>query len=123
MWTALVVHQTFAIERLTRDKLSVIEALQGQGVTDSGDAEIPVTAYCRASSHDQKQKGDLERQFGRVTTHCVSQGYKMVAVLEELVEDILSLMASFSARTLRDGKRSAENRKKAKEAAVGEAAK
>jgi predicted site-specific integrase-resolvase len=33
---------------------------------------------------------------------------------EELVEDILSLMASFSARIY--GKRSAENRKRAKEA-------
>ena len=40
---------------------------------------------------------------------------------EELVEDILSLMASFSARIY--GKRSAENRKRAKEAAVMEVAK
>jgi len=43
---------------------------------------------------------------------------------EELVEDILSLMASFSARIY--GKRSAENRKRAREvesAKVGEAAK
>lgn len=42
---------------------------------------------------------------------------------EELVEDILSLMASFSARIY--GKRSAENRRRqrAKEAAVGEVAK
>ena len=36
---------------------------------------------------------------------------------EELVEDILSLMASFSARIY--GKRSAENRKRAKEADAG----
>ena len=173
-----------------RYKLSVIEALQGQGVTDESDAEVRAAAYCRVSSHDQNAKGDLERQVGRVTTHCVSQEYKLVAVLEdvgsgmsenrprlrklfklindhkidrgvvehkdrlsrfgfglleayfnshgveiewtdevlgksyeeELVEDILSLMASFSARIY--GKRSAENRKRAKaEAAVGEAAK
>lgn len=40
---------------------------------------------------------------------------------EELVEDILSLMASFSARIY--GKRSAENRKRAKADAEREAAK
>lgn len=142
--------------------------------------EIRVAVYCRVSSHDQKQKGDLERQVGRVTTHCINKGYNLTALLEdvgsgmsdnrpklrklfdlvnhhkidrvvvehkdrlsrfgfglleayfnshgveiegvsetlgksyeeELVGDILSLMASFSARIY--GKRSAENRKKAK---------
>jgi len=175
----LVAERTLGNHR--RYKLSVIEALQGQGVTDDGDAEARAAAYCRVSSHDQKAKGDLERQVGRVTTHCVKQGYTLVAVLEdvgsgmsenrprfrklfklinehkidrvvvehkdrlsrfgfglleayfnshgveiewvnetlgksyeeELVEDILSLMASFSARIY--GKRSAENRKRAKE--------
>jgi len=174
----LVAERTLGNHR--RYKLSVIEALQGQGVTDDGDAEVRAAAYCRVSSHDQKTKGDLERQVGRVTTHCVKQGYTLVAVLEdvgsgmsenrprlrklfklindhkidrvvvehkdrlsrfgfglleayfnshgveiewtdevlgksyeeELVEDTLSLMASFSARIY--GKRSADNRKRAK---------
>jgi putative resolvase len=178
----LVAERTLGNHR--RYKLSVVEALQGQGVTEGGEAEVRAAAYCRVSSHDQKAKGDLERQVGRVTTHCVEQGYKLVAVLEdvgsgmsenrprlrklfklindhkidrvvvehkdrlsrfgfglleayfnshgvgiewtdevlgksydaerELVEDILSLMASFSARIY--GKRSAENRKRAKKA-------
>jgi putative resolvase len=177
----LVAERTLGNHR--RYKLSVVEALQGQGVTEGDDAaEVRAAAYCRVSSHDQKTKGDLERQVGRVTTHCVKQGYKLVAVLEdvgsgmsenrprlrklfklinehkidrvvvehkdrlsrfgfglleayfnshgveiewtdevlgksyeeELVEDILSLMASFSARIY--GKRSAENRKRAKKA-------
>lgn len=175
----LVAERTLGNHR--RYKLSVIEALQGQDGSDDETAEIRAAVYCRVSSHDQKQKGDLERQVGRVTTHCVEQGYKTVAVLEdvgsgmsenrprlrklfklvnehkidrvvvehkdrlsrfgfvlleayfnshgveiewtdevlgksyeeELVEDILSLMASFSARIY--GKRSAENRKRAKE--------
>lgn len=174
----LVAERTLGNHR--RYKLSAIEILQGQGITDKSGVEVRAVAYCRVSSHDQKQKGDLERQVGRVSTHCVSQGYKMIAVLEdvgsgmsenrprlrklfklvndheidrvvvehkdrlsrfgfglleayfnshgveiewvsetlgksyeeELVEDILSLMASFSARIY--GKRSAENRKKAK---------
>lgn len=175
----LVAERTLGNHR--RYKLSVIEALQGQDGSEDESSEVRAAVYCRVSSHDQKQKGDLERQVGRVTTHCVEQGYKMVAVLEdvgsgmsenrprlrklfglvndhkidrvvvehkdrlsrfgfglleayfnshgveiewtdemlgksyeeELVEDILSLMASFSARIY--GKRSAENRKRAKE--------
>jgi len=173
-----------------RFPLSGVQEMLGGPKAPEGDdaAEVRAAAYCRVSSHDQKAKGDLERQVGRVTTHCVSQGYKLVAVLEdvgsgmsenrprlrklfklindheidrvvvehkdrlsrfggglleayfnshgveiewvqetlgksyqeELVEDILSLMATFSARIY--GKRSAENRKRAKEA-VGEAAK
>lgn len=175
----LVAERTLGNHR--RYKLSAIETLQGQGITDESDTEVRAVAYCRVSSHDQKAKGDLERQVGRVTTHCVKQGYTLVAVLEdvgsgmsenrprlrklfklvndheinrvvvehkdrlsrfggglleayfnshgveiewisetlgksyeeELVEDILSLMASSSVRIY--GKRSAENRKKAKE--------
>lgn len=139
---------------------------------------LPVLVYCRVSSHDQKQKGDLERQQGRVLNYCASKGYKVeysfaevgsgmsdtraklneifklirerkiskvivehqdrltrfnyeifkaffnshhveIEYIEqtlpktyeaELVEDMLSLMASFSARIY--GKRSGERRKK-----------
>jgi putative resolvase len=167
-----------------RFPLSGVEEMLGgpKAPPEDESTEARAAVYCRVSSHDQKQKGDLERQVGRVTTHCVSQGYKMIAVLEdvgsgmsenrprlrklfklvndhkidrvvvehkdrlsrfgfglleayfnshgveiewtdevlgksyeeELVEDILSLMASFSARIY--GKRSAENRKRKKEA-------
>lgn len=38
---------------------------------------LPVAVYCRVSSNDQKQKGDLERQKGRVLDYCVKQGYKV----------------------------------------------
>jgi putative resolvase len=140
--------------------------------------ELPVCTYCRVSSHDQKQKGDLERQEGRVLSYCIDKGYsigysfaevgsgmsdtraKLLKVFKlatekkiskliiehqdrlcrfnfeifklfleshgvqveymgetlpktyeaELVEDMLSLMSSFSARIY--GKRSAERRKK-----------
>ena len=41
-------------------------------------------AYCRVSSHDQKQKGDLERQSDRVVAHVARQGYKLVDALEEV---------------------------------------
>ena len=63
----LVAERTLGNHR--RYKLSVIEALQGQGITDitdEGDSEVRASAYCRVSSHDQEKKGDLERQVGRV---------------------------------------------------------
>jgi putative resolvase len=166
-----------------RYPLSGVKAILGERQSETPkNATIRVAIYCRVSSHEQKQKGDLERQVGRVTTHCVGKTHRIVEVLEEvgsgmsdsrpklqklfrlvndheidrvvvehkdrltrfnfgfieayfrshgveiewvsevlgksyedeLVEDILSLMASFSARIY--GKRSAENRKKARAA-------
>ena len=146
------------------------------------DDKVNVAVYCRVSSQDQKTKGDLERQSGRVLEYCVKQGYHVVesfsevgsgmhdrrpklrklfklvesgkiqkVVVEhkdrlcrfmyhflveyfeshnveiehieevlsksyenELVEDILSLMSSFSSKIY--GLRSAENRRKKKQA-------
>ncbi|MFM5980691.1 MAG: recombinase family protein [Sphaerospermopsis kisseleviana] len=40
-------------------------------------AKLPVCTYCRVSSHEQKQKGDLERQEGRVLSYCIDKGYKV----------------------------------------------
>ena len=39
---------------------------------DRGDADVPagVAVYCRVSSHEQKAKGDLERQVATATRHC-----------------------------------------------------
>lgn len=46
--------------------------------------ELPVCVYCRVSSHDQKQKGDLERQQGRVLNYCANKGYKVEYSLAEV---------------------------------------
>lgn len=43
-----------------------------------------VALYCRVSSHEQKQKGDLDRQVGRLTTEAVNRGYNIVAVFDEV---------------------------------------
>jgi excisionase family DNA binding protein len=40
--------------------------------------------YGRVSSHDQKKKGDLERQVGRVSTHCAEQGYLVIKILQDV---------------------------------------
>jgi putative resolvase len=43
-----------------------------------------VAIYCRVISHEQKQKGDLERQVGRMTTEALKRGYSIVAVFDEV---------------------------------------
>lgn len=43
-----------------------------------------VGIYCRVSSHEQKQKGDLERQVGRMTTEALKRGYSIVSVFDEV---------------------------------------
>lgn len=43
-----------------------------------------VAIYCRVSSHEQKQKGDLDRQIGRMSVHCASKGYTVVEILDDV---------------------------------------
>ena len=166
-----------------RYKIEDIEQLLNVASEENvSDDKVNVAVYCRVSSQDQKTKGDLERQSGRVLEYCVKQGYHVVesfsevgsgmhdrrpklrklfklvesgkiqkVVVEhkdrlcrfmyyflveyfeshnveiehveevlsksyekELVEDILSLMSSFSSKIY--GRRSAENRRKKKQA-------
>ncbi len=58
-----------------------LDALVGNAIAAT---ESRVVIYCRVSSHDQKKSGDLERQVGRVSTHCAEKGYKVVEVLQEV---------------------------------------
>lgn len=69
--------------------LSDIKALQGiQGASLGNQSEIDtenkVAVYCRVSSHEQKQKGDLERQKGRLLEYCVKKRYEVEHILEEV---------------------------------------
>lgn len=164
-----------------RYRQSEIEKLQGLVAEESNLNSVCV--YCRVSSQDQKQKGDIDRQKARLHEYCAEKEYKVDSVLvdvcsgmkanrprlkqlfklvserninrvvveykdrltrfcfevfeaffnshgveiecveevfpksfeNELVEDMLSLLSSFSSKIY--GKRSAENRRKKKEAA------
>lgn len=65
-----------------RYKLSDIQKFQG-----TYKEEVVVNAvavYCRVSSHDQKTKGDLDRQKGRVLEYCVKQKYKTEYCFDEV---------------------------------------
>ena len=153
-----------------------------QGLESEEENPDRVCVYCRVSSQDQKQKGDLDRQKARLLEYCVEKKYEVEEILvdvcsgmkakrpklkqlfklvserkinrvvieykyrlarfmfeifeeffnshgveiecveqvfpksfeNELVSDMLSLLSSFSSKIY--GKRSAENRRKKKEA-------
>jgi putative resolvase len=57
------------IERLTG---STREEVDDGGVGSPGDDRVAV--YCRVSSHEQKAKGDLDRQVQVAVEHCTASG-------------------------------------------------
>jgi len=163
-----------------RYKESDIKQMLNEIIIEAPKNQCRVASYARVSSHEQKQKGDLERQHNRLVEHCAKKGYLLhksysevgsgmsdnrskllqlfkliesrevnkvivenkdrltrfqfqffvcyfqshgveIEVVEqkdmntyeqELVDDIMSLMASFSGKLY--GQRSAERRKKKK---------
>ncbi|WP_446374668.1 recombinase family protein [Coleofasciculus sp. D1-CHI-01] len=44
--------------------------------------------YVRVSSHDQKSKGDLDRQKTRILEYCVNRKYNVDHILVEVVKNI-----------------------------------
>ena len=65
-----------------RYKMSDIEAFCGEIKEKTEETgEVRVATYARVSSHEQKAKGDLERQNGRVLAYCV---YKVIKSYEEV---------------------------------------
>jgi putative resolvase len=67
--------------------MSDIKRLQGiseEQIGELKEGSKKVAVYCRVSSHEQKQKGDLERQKGRLLEYCVKHKYEVEYILEEV---------------------------------------
>lgn len=67
--------------------LSDIKKLQGiqvEPTPDNAELSKQVAVYARVSSHEQKQKGDLERQKGRLLEYCVKKKYEVRHIFEEV---------------------------------------
>jgi putative resolvase len=66
--------------------LSDIKRLQG--IPDNGlvidKVSNKVAVYCRVSSHEQKQKGDLDRQKGRLLEYCIKNKYEVEQIFDEV---------------------------------------
>ena len=58
-----------------RISLAIIECHPAREA-DGSHADVPagVAVYCRVSSHEQKAKGDLDRQVATATRHCTKTG-------------------------------------------------
>ena len=68
-----------------RYRISDIDKMKGEYVDGKKkDAKVRVCIYARVSSHEQKQKGDLERQVGRISKYCVDKKYDIIETLDEV---------------------------------------
>jgi len=65
-----------------RYRLSDIEKLQG--ISSKEDLTSEVAIYCRVSSHDQKKKGDLDRQKSRLLDYCIKNNLNVRHCFEEV---------------------------------------
>ncbi|MBS7609289.1 IS607 family transposase [Candidatus Bathyarchaeota archaeon] len=57
------------------------------GIKDA-DVSRKTAIYVRVSSHDQKQRGDLDRQKQGLLEYAKSKGYEVVAVLEDVASGL-----------------------------------
>ena len=68
-----------------RYRVSDIEKMRGEFVDGKPkNGQTRVAIYARVSSHEQKQKGDLERQVGRISKYCVEKKYHVVDTFDEV---------------------------------------
>lgn len=61
--------------------LSDIEEMQG--LKDEKQTD-DIAIYCRVSSNEQKQKGDLARQQARIVKYCAEKDYKVKYIYDEV---------------------------------------
>jgi len=60
-----------------------VNIVMGELTPVSGDSNA-VAIYCRVSSGEQKEKGDLDRQKGRLLDYCREKKYRVEYVFEEV---------------------------------------
>lgn len=67
-----------------RYRISDIEKLQGIKHEEAAEKKEVIAQYSRVSSHEQKAKGDLDRQTTRLTKYCVEKKYHVSHILEDV---------------------------------------
>lgn len=61
-----------------------LDSFMGTMKQSDVEAELGVAIYCRVSSADQKQHGDLERQKLRLLEYCASKHYRVDYIMDEV---------------------------------------
>jgi putative resolvase len=67
-----------------RYRLSDVNSFMGHKEEPVVEEANPVCTYARVSSHEQKQKGDLDRQSQRLSEHSAKKKYKV----EHIIKDV-----------------------------------
>lgn len=67
-----------------RYKESDVLNFLGEKIEHPQDIVEEVCIYGRVSSHDQKQKGDLDRQCQRLSDYCAKNSYKVSHILKDV---------------------------------------
>lgn len=67
-----------------RYKQSDVDAIIGTKREVETKNKEKVAVYCRVSSHEQKEKGDLDRQKARLLEHCIEKKYDVGYIFDEV---------------------------------------
>lgn len=67
-----------------RYRLSDIEKMQGNLPEEPKERQEKVAIYARVSSHEQRQKGDLDRQKSRISEYCAKKNYHVIQILDDV---------------------------------------
>lgn len=65
------------------------------GITDKEETSDVVATYARVSSHEQKQKGDLDRQSQRISEYCAKKKLKVEYIIKDVGSGLSDTRAGF----------------------------
>lgn len=57
---------------------------------------LPVATYARVSSHEQKQKGDLDRQSQRLSEYCAKKKYRVEYIIKDVGSGLSDTRSGFN---------------------------
>ena len=85
-WTHKNIIKSFRTDEHSHHKYKLSDIYERMEIEKNEDIDIklPIAVYARVSSHDQKQKGDLDRQKSRLLEYCVKKKYEVEYVFDEV---------------------------------------
>jgi len=79
-----------------RYKKSDIDSFMGIKEDEENRNLLPVVTYARVSSHEQKQKGDLDRQSQRLSEHCAKKKYRVEHIIKDVGSGLSDTRSGFN---------------------------
>jgi putative resolvase len=65
------------------------------GIINTDEVSDVVATYSRVSSHEQKQKGDLDRQSQRISEYCAKKKFKVEYIIKDVGSGLSDTRAGF----------------------------